>query len=110
MDKKQQQERQKFMFRLVEEYLSSGQSLLRFSKEHGIPNTTFQNWHKKYLRQNKAQTKEKLAQRFMPIQISQTFGCPLSAELCYPNGILLKLTNITDIGLINELIHSYPSC
>jgi hypothetical protein len=110
MTQQEIKERRQAMFKLVEDYLASGQSLLKFSKEHNIPKTTFQSWHKKYMIKDRIQRNEKPIQRFMPIQVSQSFTGTLSAELCYPNGILLKLTNINDIGLINELIHSYHSC
>jgi hypothetical protein len=108
MSQQEIQERRQFMFKLVEEYLASGQSLLKFSKDHNIPKTTFQTWYKKYLGKNKSEGKLKPVQRFMPIQVSQSFTGPLSVELYYPNGICLKLGNLTDIGQVNQLIHSYP--
>lgn len=109
MTQQEIQERRQAMFKLVEEYLASGQSLLKFSKAHNIPKTTFQTWHNKYIGQDKPRGKAKLVQRFMPIQISPTLNSPLSAELFYPNGLRLKLTNLTDIGLINELVYCYPN-
>jgi hypothetical protein len=109
MSQQEIQERRQSMFKLVEEYMASGQSLLKFSKEHNIPKTTFQTWRKKYLIKTKSEGKLKPVQRFMPIQVSQSFTGPLSAELYYPNGICLKLGNLTEIGQINQLIQSYPN-
>jgi hypothetical protein len=109
MSQQEIQERRQSMFKLVEEYLASGQSLLKFSKEHNIPKTTFQSWHKKYMRKDKPKCNEKLVKRFMPIQVSQSFTGPLSVELYYPNGICLKLGNLTEIGQINQLIQSYTN-
>jgi hypothetical protein len=109
MSQQEIQERRQSMFKLVEEYLASGQSLLKFSKEHNIPKTTFQTWHKKYLIKNKSDSKLKPVRKFMPIQISQLQCNPLSVELYYPNGICLKLGNLTEIGQINQLIQSYTN-
>ena len=103
-----QQEREQTMFKLVEKYLVSGQSQLSFSREHGIAKSTFQSWYKKYLQQDLSRLEEKSRQRFMPIRLSEPLNSPLTIELYYPNGICLKLSQLTDISQVTQLISSYP--
>lgn len=108
MTMKEKEERRQAMFHLVEEYLVSGQSQLSFSKKHGIAKSTFQNWCKKYNGQKAPVSKQQPVRHFMPVQVSPSPSTPFSAELAFPNGVCLKLVDITCIDMVKELVNSFP--
>ncbi len=108
MTVKEQKARRKSMFKLVEEFLTSGQSQSNFSKTHGIARSTFQSWCSKYHQQKKQAGQGKSARHFMPVQLTAEANSTLfSAEIVFPNGVCLKLSNISDVNMVGRLVNSF---
>lgn len=86
------------MFKLIEDYRTSGKSQKEFCREFGIKPSTFGYWVRK------KRLKEANGNGFIKIDTSSASLETL--EICYPNGVMLRLGK-QDIALINQLIRIY---
>ena len=86
------------MFKLIEDYRTSGKSQKEFCREFGIKPSTFSYWI------GKKRLKEANGNGF--IKIDASLASSQTLEVCYPNGVMLRVDK-RDIALINQLIRTY---
>eukprot|EP01132_Coremiostelium_polycephalum_P000193 gene193-257_t len=88
-----------FMEELVASYQLSGLNRKTFASKEGIPIQKLDYWMKKF-------SKQQAESSFVSLSVSSSQVNTRKVELCYPNGIKLKLPKDA-ICLINTLIKSY---
>jgi hypothetical protein len=67
---------------IFKKYESSGASAVRFCESEGLPLSSFNNWRKKLYR-------EEPLQSF--VELPLVSNVEAKVELCFPNGLLLKI-------------------
>lgn len=99
---------EKEMFSLVKSCLDSGTSKREYLRQNGISEGIFYFWYKKY----KASI-AKQEDKFIPLVIPETSKHPeqkttvtkkTELEICYPNGVKVKLTQELDLTVLRSLI------
>ena len=95
MSKKSEQ-----MYTLVKSWQSGTQSKSDFCKGNQINIQTFTYWVQKY-----KSNVEDSNKKFVPLQIqaANSLG-PLVLELCYPNGLCLRIEGQPEVGYLSSLI------
>lgn len=87
------------MFALIKICLESGLNNKTFCEQHGIGQAMFYYWKKKYiLSQSIPEAK------FIPVRIKDTQIQRGEIEICYPNGVRLKLPEGTGLSVIRSFI------
>ena len=121
-------------YSLIEDYFSSGELPSVFYRRVGISDNQFYGWRKKYLCDHptlakklgidligktprnasyRLSTKDKLSvsdKGFTRVEVSDPVSATISStayELCYPNGVVLRLPIGTAIPTLAELIKLY---
>jgi transposase-like protein len=87
------------MFAMVKTCHESGLSRKAFCKEHGISQAVFYYWQKQY--------QESLTQNhvgFIPLNTHRVAPLSETIEICYPNGVRIKLAQGTDLSVIRSFI------
>ncbi len=100
---------EKEMFAIVKSCLESGISRREFIKQNGISEAVFYFWYKKY-----RQSLVKLEDKFIPVVIPEsknqreqhniTVSKKTELEICYPNGVRVKLIQELDLSVLRSLI------
>jgi len=91
--------REQEMFRIVETALGSGFSNKAFCEQQGIQQANFYYWKKKY-QQRLLPHQDK----FISLQAPPTNCCTNELEICYPNGVRLRLPLGMDISIVRSFI------
>jgi hypothetical protein len=90
---------QEEMFALVKTCRESGRSNKEFCKKQNISEAVFYYWQKKY-----RETVPVARDGFLPLKIEKPVNCLNEIEICYPNGVHVKLPEGFDISVIRSLI------
>ena len=94
------QELQKKMFALVEQYIKGIQTVDQISKENNLPSSKFKYWKGVYYKTSaKRKRHRRFPSSFIEIQPKQ-FSNYKNIEFEYPNGIKLRLLDTSDIDLM----------
>jgi transposase-like protein len=88
------------MLNMIKTSLESGLSNKSFCKQQGISDAVFYYWLKRY--QQKMLPEE---ERFIPIQVKTIPALIKEIEICYPNGVRIKIPEGIDVSLLRSLIH-----
>ena len=100
---------EKEMFALIKSSLSSGITRESFFKQQGISAPTFYYWYKKFMKSNNNNAED----TFIPVVIPETTKRPeenitvskkTEIEICYPNGVRVKLTQELDLQVVRSLV------
>lgn len=70
-----------------------------FCEQHGIGQAMFYYWKKKYI-----QSQSTHERKFIPVRINDTQVQTGEIEICYPNGVRLKLPQGIDLSVIRSFI------
>jgi putative transposase len=92
-------QRQEEMFALVKSCKESGKSNKEFCKQQHISEAIFYYWQKKY-RETVSITRD----GFLPIKVEKPLNCLNEIEICYPNGVHVKLPQGFDMSVIRSFI------
>lgn len=87
------------MFRLVEAALGSSLSNKAFCEQQAMRQANFYYWKKKY-----QQTQLPHQDKFIALQAQPSTSCSNELEICYPNGVRVKLPLGLDLSVIHSLI------
>jgi hypothetical protein len=90
---------QEDMFTLIKTCRESGRSNKEFCKQQNISEAVFYYWQKKY-RETLPITRD----GFVPLKIEQALNCTNEIEICYPNGVHVKLQQGFDMSVIRSFI------
>jgi len=90
--------REEEMFTLIKTSMDSEISNKEFCKVHDLTPANFYYWKKKYL--ESAIKSEK----FIPVKVQSPFAFTNEIEICYPNGVHIKLPQGTDLSMIRSFI------
>ena len=103
MSKPKNLQRQKEMFKLVEQWQNSTQNKKQFCRDHSININTFIYWTQKY----KKNMSENNNSNFVELKISEDKPkiSDDQIKLIYPNGVQAEIPTNTNIGLIRSLIN-----
>ena len=97
--KKTNSTREQEMFRLVETALGSGFSNKTFCEQQGIDQANFYYWKKKY-----QQTRLEYQDKFISLQAPPTNCRTNELEICYPNGVRLRLPLGMELSVVRSFI------
>jgi len=87
------------MFALIKTCEESGLNNKTFCEQQGIGQAMFYYWKKKYvLSQSMPEAK------FIPVRIKENQVQRGEIEICYPNGVRLKLPDVTGLSVIRSFI------
>jgi hypothetical protein len=86
------------MFALVKTCIEGTISNKDFCTAHQISQANYYYWQKKYL---ESQLK---SGEFIPVKIQQPFLCKNEIEICYPNGVRVKLPHGSDLAMVRSFI------
>lgn len=93
-------ERRQEMFRLIEEWKTSGKSKKQFCEEHQIAQSRFFYWQKRYSEQN-----ESIQNCFVPVKTGKKKNeSKPGIDIYYPNGVRLQLPAGTGVAVIRSMI------
>ena len=87
------------MFALIKTCHESGMSNKTFCEQHGIGQAMFYYWKKKYI-----ESQSTTDGNFIPVQIRRNLIPMGELEICYPNGVKLKLPQGIDLSVIRSFI------
>jgi hypothetical protein len=87
------------MFELIKLCEGSGMNNKTFCEQHGIGQAMFYYWKKKYI-----QSQSTPEGKFIPVQIKENRVQTGGIEICYPNGVRLKLSEGIDLSVIRSFI------
>jgi hypothetical protein len=99
MENSSKRQRQEEMFALVKNCMESGKSNKEFCKQQNISEALFYYWQKKY-----RETGSIARDGFLPLKIEKPVNCVNEIDICYPNGVHVKLTQGFDMSVIRSLI------
>ncbi|PLX11869.1 MAG: IS66 family insertion sequence hypothetical protein [Marinilabiliales bacterium] len=90
------------MYKLIQEWESSGLSQEKFIQIKGIAKSTFGYWRRKY-------NKEKRSAAFIPVKVTETRARKSvqpreNIELSYPNGVVLRCSDQIELSRLKTLI------
>jgi len=106
--KNQNKNHQNEMFALIKSSLGSDAPRDEFFKRHGITAHTYYYWYRKYMN-----SKNNTEDTFIPVEIPTktkepeqniTVSKKTELEICYPNGVKVKLTQELDLTILRSLI------
>ena len=87
------------MLDMIKTCMESGVSNKTFCKNQGITEGVFYYWRKRY--QQKSTPQE---ERFIPVHVKTPQPLNKEIEICYPNGVRVKLPEGMEISLLHSLI------
>lgn len=87
------------MFELIKTCQESGMNNKAFCEQHGIGQAMFYYWKKKY---NQSQLASE--GKFISVRIKDNQVQTGEIEICYPNGVRLKLSQGIDLSIIRSFI------
>jgi transposase-like protein len=87
------------MFELIKLCERSGMNNKTFCEQHGIGQAMFYYWKKKYI-----QSQSTHEGKFVPVRIKDSQVQTGEIEICYPNGVRLKLSQGIDLSIIRSFI------
>ena len=90
------------MFQLIEKWGASNVTINVFCREQGIARSVFHYWNKKY-----KLSKQKSKGGFIPIEVQPAVE-PLPSpviEIEYPNGMVIRLPDVTPVSIVKQYIH-----
>ena len=90
--------RESEMFALVKTCLKGEVSRKDFCIAHNISQANYYYWQKKY------QESLVKSDNFIPVKIQQPFTSSKEIEICYPNGVRVKLPQGSDLAMIRSFI------
>lgn len=91
--------REEEMFAIVEASEKCGITKKAYCKKQGLSAANFYYWQKKY-RESHTPTEE----RFIPVQVKSNPVHIGEIEICYPNGVRVKLSQGMELPVIKSLI------
>jgi hypothetical protein len=91
--------REQEMFTMIKASQESGISNKAYCEREGIRPANFYYWQKRY-RESQIKTEDK----FIPMQVEQTLNGLKEIEICYPNGVRVKLPQGIDLSVIRSFI------
>jgi hypothetical protein len=102
MAQHQRLNKEKEMFKIINEYLQSDKSQIEFCKRKGINYRTFQYWHKKYRKQQ-----DGVLGNFVPVISVPKIEEYTPFRINYPNGVNIELPSDIGFEAIGSLIKLY---
>jgi hypothetical protein len=87
------------MFALIKTCEESGLNNKTFCEQHGIGQAMFYYWKKKYI-----QSQSTHERKFISVRIKDTQFQTGEIEICYPNGVRIKLSQGIDLSVIRSFI------
>jgi len=108
MRNQQKHNNEKDMFALIKSSLSSGITRESFFRQHGINAHTYYYWYKKYMK-----SRDNAEDTFIPVVTAKSKNQPEQSisvtkktelEICYPNGVKVKLTQELDLQVVRSLV------
>ncbi len=96
------------MFALIKSSMSSGISRDSFFRQHGISAPTYYYCYKKFMKSNN-NTDDTIIPVIIPEPKNQpgqniTVSKKTELEICYPNGVKVKLTQELDLQVVRSLL------
>jgi hypothetical protein len=99
MRNKTKQRSEDEMFALIKACKESGHNNKTFCEQQGIGQATFYYWQRKF-RENAINVSDE----FIPVRVQQSANCTKEIEICYPNGVRVKLPQGSDLSIIRSFI------
>jgi len=99
MENNKNHNRKEAMFALIKTCTEMGISNRAFCEREGISEALFYYWQKKY-----RGTLEKYEDKFIPVRIDKSLDCIHEIEICYPNGVRVKLPQGFDLSKARSFI------
>ena len=87
------------MFALIKTCEESGMNNKTFCEQNGIGQAMFYYWKKKY-----KETQTPHEKMFIPLHIKGDEASRDAIEICYPNGVRIKISRGTDLSIIRSFI------
>ena len=86
---------------LIDKFNRSNVSKKQFCHQEGIPISVFYYWQKKF-----KQTDQSSGKGFLPVEVNHKPTIQSSVEISFPNGVVVRLEEDSDIEMIRSLISS----
>jgi len=86
---------------LIDKFNRSNVSKKQFCRQEGIPISVFYYWQKKFKQNGQSSGKG-----FLPVEVNHKPTIQSSVEISFPNGVVVRLEEGSDIDMIRSLITS----
>lgn len=107
MEKRKRRSKEE-MYSLIESYLESGLSQIRFRTQAHLSKSTFEHWLKKYRQEKGMPLPTKKPKSFIPVKLTDTSlqsnNDNQQLQINYPNGVQLQCSLGIGISQIKKLI------
>jgi hypothetical protein len=99
MEKNTKQSRAEEMFTMIKISQESGMSKKAYCEQQGLALSNYYYWQKRY-RASQHPTQGK----FIPLNVVQGIDSLPQIEICYPNGVRLRLPQSIELSVIRSMI------